>query len=290
MRCFLLSLLSLFLIPPCLCHGGVAGDAHVRMDEAPQDSVRLMAVLMASVSEGELISMSKWEILYGDFDQDLQSELFVGTVDQERNCSAAYLVRGEHLTVLDPLHISTAPSKVEVFCLSDSASILSHQSAVVQGQSYSTNHLLSRGEVRDMGQTPSLTRDYVGLAYMISSPGSEKETETASDSPRHLYYVFFDGQKLREYEGEEISTHEFTFFAGGMKLIYGIMETGVRIGDIFYRSNATVDVNCYRETANGRDCFYSTYQIIGGVPYIVFDEYGEVVHPGSKLRVSGVFQ
>lgn len=90
-----------------------------------------------------------------------------------------------------------------------------------------------------------------GTDSLAKSDGTKGEESTGHTKKR--YYLYFDGTSFKEYGGIKITQSQLESAKGGKDAINSIKKAGYQIGDIFYRANGIININCYKTTGSGDD-------------------------------------
>lgn len=72
------------------------------------------------------------------------------------------------------------------------------------------------------------------------------------------YYFYWD-DGFYEYGGIEITMEDFLYFTGASEICYDIINSGMEIRNIIYRSNGIININCYSADYSGDSIYYTNY-------------------------------
>lgn len=90
-----------------------------------------------------------------------------------------------------------------------------------------------------------------GTDIVVKGDGTKSELSTGHTRKR--YYLYFDGTSFKEYGGIKITQTQLESAKGGQDAINSIKKAGYQIGDIFYRANGIININCCKTTGSGDD-------------------------------------
>lgn len=77
------------------------------------------------------------------------------------------------------------------------------------------------------------------------------------------YYLYFDGNALKEYGGIFISETEFLRLGKSDTILAGIAECGYTVTEIIYRANGLININCEKTADNETVYENLTVKVIG---------------------------
>ncbi len=116
--------------------------------------------------------------------------------------------------------------------------------------------------------------ELIGAGEELMSMGNDDFCTTVSQNDRYAvdgyidgrsqkrYYLYFDGEKFREYGGIAITEPEFAKLNKSETVLNSIRECGYTVNGLIYRANGIVNINCEKTVGNRTEYENLTVKII----------------------------
>lgn len=119
------------------------------------------------------------------------------------------------------------------------------------GGSGSISHawIVESGIAKELKNTGTFL-SYDGNGNFYTTHSTYDSSVDGSGHTWKRYYLYFDGHEFKEYGGVKITEEQLRKLNGSAEILDDVRNSGYYIGDIFYRDNKIININCTNGEVN----------------------------------------